>query len=133
MNQIRLLVIAGGLILPSVILGQEVRVYVTSQAGDRIAAKPSLHFGATTTSASGFDIDDNVRDQEIIGFGASFLESGAICLNSLIPERQEALLQALFDPEKGAGFTVMKADIAPAMRCRRGRSTATTITLATLA
>jgi len=53
-----------------------------------------------------------VRDQTIIGFGASFLESGAICLNSLDGPRQEQVLRALFDLEKGAGFTAMKADIA---------------------
>jgi len=80
-------------------------------AGDRIAAKPPLHFAAGS-AAPGFKIDDKVRDQKIIGFGASFLESGSICLNSLDTAHQEQLLQALFDVEKGAGFTAMKTDIA---------------------
>jgi glucosylceramidase len=92
--------------------GQQVRIYVTSQAGDRIAAKPPLHFAAGSAGSPGFHIDEKFRDQTIIGFGASFLESGAICLNSLDSAQQEKVLQALFDPDKGAGFTAMKTDIA---------------------
>jgi glucosylceramidase len=100
-----------GLLLAGVAAGQEVRLYVTSQAGDRIAAKPPLHFGAGE-GAPGFTMDEKVRDQKIIGFGASFLESGAICLNSLDAGAQEKVVEALFDPEKGAGYTAMKTDIA---------------------
>jgi len=91
---------------------QEVRVYVTSQSGDRLAAKPALQFGPAAGGGVSFSIDEKVRDQEIVGFGASFLESGAICLNSLETAQQEEVLRALFDPEKGAGFTAMKTDIA---------------------
>ncbi len=112
MNGSRFLLLAGALLIPYAVAAQDVRVYVTSQAGDRIAAKPALHFGSSPAAAAGFHIDDKVRDQEIIGFGASFLESGSICLNSLDSAQQEQLLQALFDPEKGAGFTAMKTDIA---------------------
>ncbi|MFN7997127.1 MAG: glycoside hydrolase family 30 beta sandwich domain-containing protein [Bryobacteraceae bacterium] len=92
--------------------GQEIRVYVTSQAGDRISAKPPLHFARAQAGGDGFEVNPKVRDQEIVGFGASFLESGSICLNSLGADRQQELLRALFDPDKGAGFTAMKADIA---------------------
>lgn len=98
--------------IPFAAAGQEIRVYLTSQAGDRIASKPPLHFAKGATGASGFHIDEKVVDQEIIGFGASFLESGAISLNSLDTAYQEEVLKALFDPETGAGFTAMKTDIA---------------------
>jgi glucosylceramidase len=91
---------------------QEVRVYVTSQAGDRIAAKPPVRFVNAAVGGAPFRIDDRVRDQEIIGFGASFLEAGMICLNSLDSAHQEEVLHALFDPQKGAGFTAMKTVIA---------------------
>jgi len=104
--------LAAALLIPFAVAAQEVRVYVTSQAGDRIAPKPPLHFREGSFTAYGFHIDDKVRDQKIIGFGASFLESGSICLNSLDSAHQEQLLQALFDVEKGAGFTAMKTDIA---------------------
>ena len=112
MRQIRFLLFAGALMIPCAATAQEVRVYVTSQAGDRIAAKPPVHFFEGSFTDSGFHINEKVRDQEIIGFGASFLESGAISLNSLDAAHQEKVLEALFDPEKGAGFTAMKADIA---------------------
>ena len=105
------LLIAGLLVIVSAERAQEVRVYVTSQAGDRIASKAPLRFTQGKVSA-GFHIDDKVRDQEIIGFGASFLEAGAICLNSLGAQQQEQVLRALFDPAAGAGFAAMKTDIA---------------------
>jgi glucosylceramidase len=105
-------VIAVSVLLAFTAAAQDVRVYVTSQAGDRLSAKPALHFVKGGSSSSGFNIDEKVKDQEIIGFGASFLESGSICLNSLDKDHQEKLLRALFDPEQGAGFTAMKSDIA---------------------
>jgi glucosylceramidase len=112
MRRSRLLFSASALLIAYSAAAQEVRVYVTSQAGDRIAAKPPLHFGANSTAAPAFNIDEKVRDQEIIGFGASLLEAGMICLNDLDPEGQEKLLRALFDPDKGAGFSAMKTVIA---------------------
>jgi glucosylceramidase len=106
------LFVTGLLLARCTAVAQDVRVYVTSQAGDRIAEKPAIRFSRGGGSGEEFNIDDKVRDQTIIGFGASFLESGAICLNSLDGPRQEQVLRALFDLEKGAGFTAMKADIA---------------------
>jgi glucosylceramidase len=92
---------------------QEVKVYVSSQAGDRLAAKPSLQFAAQEKAKlPGFKINAAVTDQKIDGFGASLMEAGLICLNDLPPAAQEEVLQQLFDPEKGAGFTAMKTEIA---------------------
>jgi hypothetical protein len=94
-------------------LGQEVKVYVSSKAGDRITPKPSLHFEARRGGGEpAFRINDGITYQTIAGFGASFLEAGMICLNSLEPDQQEAVLRALFDPEDGAGFSAMKTVIA---------------------
>jgi len=93
--------------------GQEVKVYVSSKAGDRLAAKPSLQFAAQEKAKlPGFKINATVTDQKIDGFGASLMEAGLICLNDLPPAAQEEVLQKLFDPEKGAGFTAMKTEIA---------------------
>ncbi len=92
---------------------QEVKVYVSSQAGDRLAAKPSLQFAAQEKAKlPGFKINAAVTDQKIDGFGASLMEAGLICLNDLPPAAQEEVLQQLFNPEKGAGFTAMKTEIA---------------------
>jgi glucosylceramidase len=103
--------LAAALLLAFPATAQTVRVLLTSQAGDRIAAKPSLRFSRGTGSGSAIRIDETVRDQEIVGFGASLLESGLICLNRLDPLRQEQVLQSLFDPDKGAGFSAMKTVI----------------------
>jgi glucosylceramidase len=63
-------------------------------------------------SAQAFRVDESVMYQTMTGFGASFLEAGMICLNRLDKNQQEAVLRALFDPEKGAGFSAMKTVIA---------------------
>src|SRR5579863_8456180 len=92
--------------------GQQVSVLVTSKAGDRLASKPALHFHPEPDrNLAGFRIDDSVVYQRIDGFGASFLEAGAICLRSLDAASQEAVLRALFDARAGAGFSAMKTVI----------------------
>jgi len=93
--------------------GQEVTVYVSSQAGDRLTRKAPLHFEAKAPGGkAAFQIDPAVKYQKMVGFGASFLESGLVCLNSLAPADQEKVLRALFDPETGAGFSAMKTTLA---------------------
>ena len=94
-------------------LAQEVQVYVSSRAGDRIALKPSLHFGqGGSPTEFKFEINDSVPYQKIDGFGASLLEAGLICINDLPPDEQEKVLRSLFDPKDGAGFSAMKTELA---------------------
>jgi glucosylceramidase len=86
---------------------------VSSSAGDRLAANPALHFEAQAdTKKTTFLINEKATYQTMVGFGASFLEAGMICLNSLDVTGQESVLRALFDPKEGAGFTAMKTVIA---------------------
>ena len=97
----------------TVACGQEVTVYVSSKAGDRLVRKSPLHFQVKAPGAkSSFQIDAAVKYQKIVGFGASFLEAGLLCVNSLVPAEQEAVLRALFDPKAGAGFSAMKTTLA---------------------
>ena len=92
--------------------GQEVRLVVSSKAGDRLTAKPAIRFAeGTPGEAEGFRIDDMATDQKMAGFGASILEAGLICINELPRESQESVLQAIFDPVRGAGFSAMKSDL----------------------
>ena len=98
--------------MPFVARGQEVQVYVTSRAGDRIASKPALQFKAPAAAGAAFRINDAAALQKIDGFGASLLEAGIMCVNSLDPPAQEKLLRALFDPRTGSGFSAMKTVIA---------------------
>jgi glucosylceramidase len=92
---------------------QDVRRFVSSRAGDRLAARPAIRFEEPTAASSApFVIDDSVKYQVMAGFGASFLEAGLVCLNSLPAAEQESVLRALFDPVAGAGFSAMKTVLA---------------------
>jgi glucosylceramidase len=106
--------LAAGFLWITPALAQEARIYVSSQAGDRLTSKPALQFqGVRPASATAnFTISDAERYQRIDGFGASFLESGSLTLNALAPAEQEKVLQALFDPQAGAGFSAMKCPLA---------------------
>ena len=48
----------------------------------------------------------------IEAFGATFNETGMICLNSLTAPERKKVFESLFDSVKGAGFTLMKSPIA---------------------
>ena len=92
--------------------GQNVKVIVSSQAGDRLSPKPNLHFaGKAGVMGPTFAINDGVTYQKIDGFGASILEAGLICINSLPADKQEVVLHSLFDAQQGAGFSAMKTVI----------------------
>jgi glucosylceramidase len=92
---------------------QTARVYVSSEAGDRLAAKPEVRFtDKPSTPGPAFEINDAARFQKIDGFGASFMEAGLMVLNTLPADRQEEVLRALFDPADGAGFSAMKTPLA---------------------
>ncbi len=97
---------------PGALKGQNVTVIVSSQAGDRFSPKPNLHFaGNAGTQRPAFTINDGVSYQKIDGFGASILEAGLVCINSLPPDQQEVVLRSLFDVRQGAGFSAMKTVI----------------------
>jgi glucosylceramidase len=92
---------------------QTAKVYVSSAAGDRLAAKPDVKFrdGKPGPGAT-FEINPTIKFQKMDGFGASLMEAGIITLNTLPPDKQEEVLRALFDPAAGAGFTAMKTPLA---------------------
>ena len=104
------------LVLPAVLLAvatsaQDLRITVSSRAGDRLTDKPTLRFGVGKATTNGFRIDATVRHQTMEGFGAAFNEAGLISLNRLPAEEQERVLARIFDPERGAGLSLMKLDI----------------------
>lgn len=91
----------------------DVVVHLSSKAGDRLTAKPHIKLQpAASAGAATFRIDDKLSLQRVDGFGATFLEAGMMCIRSLDKSQQNALLAALFDPAKGAGFSAMKTTIA---------------------
>ena len=76
--------------------GQDVNVYVSSKAGDRLTPKPGVRF-EEQKAATGpvFLIATGNMLQPIVGFGASFLEAGMICLRDLPLAEQESVLRSL--------------------------------------
>jgi glucosylceramidase len=92
---------------------QDAQLYVSSDAGDRLAAKPDVQFEPNHNQVDmDFRVSEDKTDQTMLGFGASFLESGLIVLNRMAADQQETVLRSLFDPDKGAGFSAMKAPLA---------------------
>jgi glucosylceramidase len=92
---------------------QQVHLVVSSRAGDRLTVKRPVLFQQTDApAAQRFAIRDDVHYQTMAGFGASFQEAGLMCIRSLPPQQQEAVLRSLFDPKAGAGFSAMKTVIA---------------------
>jgi len=96
----------------NLVRAQTVKLYVSSKGGDRLTLKPDAQFTAEeTTAGPTFSINDSVKYQTMMGFGASLMEAGLITLNTLAVEKQEEVLRALFDPQEGAGYTAMKTPI----------------------
>jgi glucosylceramidase len=91
----------------------DITVFSSSQDGDRLTKKTNVQFTPDKElSLPEIKIDEGTRFQKIDGFGATFNEAGMICLNSLNSEAQDKVLKVLFDPESGAGYTLMKSPIA---------------------
>ena len=88
---------------------REAKCWVSSDAGERLSLKSQVSFGG---GKADFLVDESRTYQKIDGFGASFMEAGMICLNSLSEAKREEVLRALFDSQHGAGFNLMKTPIA---------------------
>jgi glucosylceramidase len=90
-----------------------ITVYSSSQDGDRLTKRSDLQFQPEKElSCPVILINEKSYFQKIEGFGATFNEAGMICLNSLPAKDQNALLMNLFNPDSGAGFSVMKSPVA---------------------
>ncbi len=92
--------------------GTDITVYSSSQEGDRLTRQSDIRFTANKESALPvITINEDSVFQMIDGFGASFNEAGMICLNALDSMTKEKVLQSLFSPDSGAGYTVMKSPV----------------------
>jgi glucosylceramidase len=93
--------------------GPEINVYSSSRDGDRLTNESGKSFTSVKESTlSEIIIDETTRYQKIDGFGATFNEAGMVCLNSLNEAKKDSVIKTLFDPDSGAGYTLMKAPIA---------------------
>ena len=67
---------------------------------------------ATNTNTAGtLVIDTSKKHQTFAGIGAAFSEIGGLALAGLPEESRDALLTSLFDPEKGAGFSMCRLPV----------------------
>ncbi|MGH9327122.1 MAG: glycoside hydrolase family 30 protein [Terriglobia bacterium] len=93
--------------------GQQVKVYVSSRAGDRMTPKPPVRFVPQERADRPlFRIMTGNMFQRMDGFGASFEEAGMIALSGLTRAKQADVLRSLFDARQGAGFSAMSVPIA---------------------
>jgi len=87
---------------------------VSSLDGLRLSHQPNVPWEegqqAPASVDASIEVDIRERFQIMRGFGASFLESGAINLNKLPKAKQTELMDELFS-EKGAHLSAMKAPI----------------------
>ncbi len=91
-----------------------VSVWVTNRAGTkRLQRQPTVRFVAGQGNAAlpSIDVVDNVRYQQIEGFGGSITDSSAWVLSGLSPARQSEILTALFDRNTGLGLSFLRQPI----------------------
>lgn len=89
--------------------GTVVHWFQTSQAGDRLTAKPDLTFTADLSGAvPTIEVDPRVQHQAIDGFGATFNEVGYELLSTLPQATQDALMESIFNPTTGSGFSLAR-------------------------
>jgi glucosylceramidase len=97
-----------------------VAIWVTT--GDQsklLSREPDVAF--STRDVAGVPtivVDDTTKYQEMVGFGAAITDAAAFNINRLAPERREALLRDLFDPDSGIGLnftrlTIGASDFSP--------------------
>lgn len=56
-------------------------------------------------------VEPRVKFQEIVGFGGAFTESAASVLQKMPADKQEEILRAYFDPQKGLGYSLCRTHI----------------------
>ena len=109
------------LFMTNIVFAQQITVVTTSAAGDRLSVKEKVDFDLIpvlskdpmlVVGQNEILIHSQLKFQKIDGFGASFLEAGMICANSLEMKEKQMLFQSLFDTVQGAGFSVMKSPLA---------------------
>lgn len=98
-------------------MGRQIQVYMTDYAAGKFLAKQEdLQFekdtpGYKAQEADIFNIYEQVKYQEIIGFGGAFTQASAINLFGMGREKQQEIMRAYFDPKEGIGYSFCRATI----------------------
>lgn len=86
-------------------------VLTTGDQTQLLAAQPAVTFGQdlpTYYSWSRIDVDDATSYQTVQGVGAALTESSAVDLDTLPATSKAQVLSKLFDPNTGAGLSVLR-------------------------
>jgi glucosylceramidase len=93
--------------------GPSAAVWVTT--GDQrklLSREPDVAFSTgSAPSLPTIVVEDTALYQEMVGFGAAITDAAALNINRLPPERREALLRDLFDPDSGIGLSFARLTI----------------------
>ena len=81
----------------------------TSKAGDRL--RPQDAIATASDEAIRIQLDPSNRHQTIAGFGASFTESSAWNLAALRADQRDEVLNDLFNPDSGLGYSLTRTHI----------------------
>lgn len=98
-------------------MGRKIEIYVTDNANKKFLEKgESLYFkrdkpGYRAVEEAIFNIYDQVRYQEILGFGGAFTQASAVNLMRLDRDRKDEIMQSYFDRKKGIGYSFCRATI----------------------
>ncbi|NNE16818.1 MAG: hypothetical protein HKN51_17680 [Saprospiraceae bacterium] len=90
-----------------------VDIYQTSKNGDNLkfSSKDIDNQSQIDANQIQLNINPNIEFQKFIGFGASFTESSAWNLATIPVAKRLEVLEKLFSPTKGAGFTLTRTHI----------------------
>lgn len=94
---------------------KEVLVYTTAEnTADRLSLTDTLHFkamGQPVETQVCIFVDPAHTFQTILGIGGAITDASAETFYQLPQEKQQRILQAYYDPDKGIGYTLARTQI----------------------
>lgn len=100
-----------------IFMERRVKVYLTDiRNGRRLSEETPLVFKADKSGNDGneghvLNVYDQVKYQEILGFGGAFTQAAAVNYKKLDEAQREEVLTAYFDREKGLGYSFCRLTI----------------------
>mgnify|MGYP001294411319 FL=1 len=91
-------------------LSETTEILLTSEAGDKIAAKDNVSFVEGIPTGPRVVVRPNVLKQTMVGIGTSFTESAAFVLAHLDKEQRVAVMERIYG-EGGANFSLARTTI----------------------
>ncbi len=94
--------------------GEKIEVVMTARdTYDRLSVKDDVVFKEDTseTERNIINIYDDIKYQEIVGFGGAFTEAASTTLDKLTGDKRDEVLNAYFNPKAGIGYTLCRTHI----------------------